>query len=401
MVLATSTRLDWRRLFKIESRVMRESHVFIAFALVLATSITPAPAESALGSANREPLRKFMASLAPPLARARLVEADVPTVACPQDGQAEPLDPPVLPKSARVPEGTATSLAFYSAYEGVRAGVLAPRGWDCFGTYGSSGTTLYVVPHPVGGPILDRFDKVKEGPAVIKRFADGDTSGHYELAKISARIFPRARDLVERIREVGVDHDYAFTPWPADRLDYLTDFAVGYVTPAEAHGLGSAIGLPPTREPISGLVFLMSNKEKIPYLEELAVRLERSDQRLYAAIAVARIASMESLIKVAATLSPRFYEELGRADGPAAADAIVPEKRTRGPLSAQAITQFYSRLAEPLHLVSVAQLDPRTVFAQYRYRTAGGQVCDGEAQVTVRAAGDEFLIERVRALKNC
>lgn len=193
-------------------------------------------------------------------------------------------------------------------------------------------------------------------------------------------------------------------------MDYLTDFAVGYVTPAEAQGLGSAIGLPPTREPISGLVFLMSNREKIPYLEELAVRLDRSDQHLYAAIAVAKIASMGSLIKVAATLSPRgtvsgvvtaFYQALGRADGPAAAGAIVPEKRTRGPLSAQAITRFYSRLAEPLHLDSVTQLDPRTVFARYRYRTAGGQLCDGEAQVTVRAAGDEFLIERVRALKNC
>jgi hypothetical protein len=154
----------------------------------------------------------------------------------------------------------------------------------------------------------------------------------------------------------------------------------------------------------------MSSKDGIPYLKELAVRLDRGDQRLYTAIAVAYIASMESLIGVAAALSPRgtvlgavtqFYEALGRADGPAAAEAVVSEKRAHGPLSADAITQFYSRLAEPLALVSVAQLDSRTVFARYRYRTVAGQSCDGEAQVTVRAAGLEFLIERIRALKNC
>jgi hypothetical protein len=392
---------------------MRKSYFSAAFALVLAAGVVPASAEPALGSANREPLRKFVASLSPSLAHTRLVEANVPTVACPQDGQVEPLDPPLLPKSVRVlvPEGTATSLAYYSAYEGVKAGVLAPRGWDCFGTYGSAGTTLYVVPRRVGGPILDRFDKVKDGPAVIKSFADGDTSGRYELAKTSARIFPRARTLVDSIR-AGIDtlDDYVFTPWPADRLDYLTDFAISYVTPAGALGLGTAIGLVPTREPIAGLVFLMSTKDDIPYLRELAVRLDRGDQRLYAAIAVAHIASTESLIKVAAALAQRgtmlgavtqFYEALGRADGPAAAAALVPEKRTHGPLSADAITQFYSRLAEPLALVSVAQLDARTVFAQYRYRTLAGKSCDGEAQVTVRTAGLEFLIERVRALKNC
>lgn len=144
---------------------MQKHRIFAVFTFVLAVGVIPVRAEPALGSANREPIGKFMAALSPPLAHARLVEANVPTVACAQDGQVGPLEPPVLPKSARVlvPEGTATSLALYSAYEGVAAGVLAPRGWDCFGTYGSSGTTLYVVPHPVGGPILDRFDKVKEG----------------------------------------------------------------------------------------------------------------------------------------------------------------------------------------------------------------------------------------------
>jgi hypothetical protein len=154
----------------------------------------------------------------------------------------------------------------------------------------------------------------------------------------------------------------------------------------------------------------MSGKQGVPYLEELAVRLGDLDQRLYAAMAVTKIASMESLVGTAAALFPRatargtvtqFYEALGGADGPSAAEAVVPEKRAHGPLSADAITQFYSRLAEPLALVSVARLDARTVLARYRYRTLAGRSCDGEAQVTVRTAGLEFLIERVRALKNC
>ena len=347
---------------------MQRYRFLATFTLVLVAGVIPACAESALGSANREAIRKFMATLPPPLAHVRLVEANVPTVACAQDGQVGPLEPPALPKSARVlvPEATATSLALYSAYEGVAAGVLAPRGWECFGTYGSAGATLYVVPHRVGGEIFDRLDKVKEGPAVISRFADGDTSGRYELAKTSARIFPRARAIVEGIRGSGVDpDDYVFTPWPADRLDYLTDFAVSYLTPARTQGLGTAIGFAPTREPISGLVFLMSSKQGVPYLEELAVRLGDLDQRLYAGMAVTKIASMELLVGTAAALFPRatargtvtqFYEALGRADGPAAAEAVVPEKRAHGPLSADAITQFYSRLAEPLALVSVARL---------------------------------------------
>jgi hypothetical protein len=73
---------------------------------------------------------------------------------------------PLLPKHMRalVPKDMAISLAYYSHHESSGSGVLAPRGWDCFGTYGSGGSTLYVVPRRLGDPILDRFEKLKTGP---------------------------------------------------------------------------------------------------------------------------------------------------------------------------------------------------------------------------------------------
>ena len=310
-----------------------------------------------------------------------------------------------------VPEGMAASLAYYSAYEGLITGVLAPRGWDCFGLDGSSGATLYVVPHRVGGEIVGRFDKVKDGPAVIRSFANGDTSGRYIVNRIGARIFPRARAFFERIRDDDLE-TLVFAPWPDDRLDYLTDFAVAYVTPAGANGLGTAAGFATAREPISGLAFLMGSGGDGTHLEQIAVRLDRKDRGLYAAIAVAKLANMDALSETrfdaavasetsALGIVTAFYDALGHADGNGAAKMVVPEKRTNGPLSAEAITQFYSRLAGPLTLIEIAELDAQTVRTRYRYRTAAGRLCDGQSLVTLRSFGGVALIERVRALNNC
>ena len=44
-------------------------------------------------------------------------------------------------------KGEASKLAYYQAEKGI--GVLAPRDWHCFGTYGSGGDTLYVTPQPI------------------------------------------------------------------------------------------------------------------------------------------------------------------------------------------------------------------------------------------------------------
>jgi hypothetical protein len=306
---------------------MRNIGAFLPFAAVFSTGIALASAEPSLRATSLAPLKQFMASLASPLAQARLVEANVPTVACQQDGQVGPQIAPILPKSVRVIvlEGTAVSLAFYSAHESVGSGVLAPRGWDCFGVYGSSGSTLYVVPHWPGGRIRDGPRKVKNGPAVINTVAIGETSGRYYAVKISARIFPRARAYAESVREIGADdpNNYVFAPWPADRLNYLSDFKVTYVTPARADGLGTQIGLVPAGEPILGLVYFSDGEDDSPYVEQLAVRLDRGDQRRYAAIVAAKIGAMESFQPAkTATVSPQEMEPSSKPN-PRATRAIA------------------------------------------------------------------------------
>jgi hypothetical protein len=223
-------------------------------------------------------INKFMATLSPPILRRRLVEADIPAIVCPLDGQAGPQDAPTLPKTMRVvvPEGTASALAYYSAFEGMGAGALAPKGWDCFGTYGSGGSSLYVTPDHFSAPIPYRPEKVKDGPVVMKDHFISATSGHFPVAQISARIFPLARTFVERVRDEGLDDasNYVFAPWATDRLNYLSDFAVSYVTPSGANGVGTAFGPAPGKEAISGLVFLtVIGNEEDPNLERLAVRL--------------------------------------------------------------------------------------------------------------------------------
>ena len=265
------------------------------------------------------------------------------------------------------------------------------------------------MPRRLGDPILDRPEKVAGGPAVIRSFMIGGTSGRFPTARISARIFPRARAFVEGVRDERLDdpNEYVFSPWPDDRLIRLSDFAVSYVTPSSRHGLGTALRLSPGRQPIFGLAFLtdVEGHADGPFLDGLAVRLEPSDERLYAAIAVANIASRDATSdnEAAGSLGSvtAFYEALGRADGFAASQRVIPEKRAHGPLSADAITQFYSQLSEPLQLLSISQVDRRTVHARYHYRTAKGVTCDGEALVTMRPTEHEWLIEHVRAMKNC
>jgi len=238
-------------------------------------------------------INKFRTTLAPTTS-AQLVEAELPAVGCPQGGQLGPQDAPTLPQSIRVivPGGMSLPLAYYAAEEG--AGVLAPKGWDCFGLSGSDGDIVYVAPRKPGEPIIDRLDKVKAGPAVIRRLLIGSTSGRFPIARISARIFPRARTFVDGVRAEGIDSSrYIFKPWPTDRLTRLSDFAVSYTTPANTEGLGTALGLARARDPISGLVFLsdIEQHDDGPFLDGLSIRLERSDQPLYPAIAVAGIAA--------------------------------------------------------------------------------------------------------------
>ena len=77
----------------------------------------------------------------------------VPFVGCQSDGQVGPLDAPKgKSKVLSIATKKAQRLAYYKAKEG--QGVLAPRGWYCFGTYGSSGASLFVSPQKIGADTL-------------------------------------------------------------------------------------------------------------------------------------------------------------------------------------------------------------------------------------------------------
>src|SRR5215831_3930706 len=74
--------------------------------------------------------------------------ASVPFVGCQSNGRVGPLEAPTG-KGATIsisPEA-GQRVAYYKAERST--GVLGPRGWYCFGTYGSSGATLFVSPQPI------------------------------------------------------------------------------------------------------------------------------------------------------------------------------------------------------------------------------------------------------------
>ena len=96
-----------------------------------------------------------------------------------------------------------------------------------------------------------------------------------------------------------------------------------------------------------------------------------------------------------------FYDALARGDGVDAVRFIIPEKRGRGPFSAEGMQRFYGGLLEPLKLHDIAAEDEYTFRVSYQFRRADGSACDGRAIVTVRDSAWGFLVESIRALSGC
>src|SRR5713226_5745414 len=81
-------------------------------------------------------------------ASAQRIAVSVPFIGCKSDGQVGPVEAPKgTSTSVPISRKEALELAYYRSAQGV--GVLAPRGWYCFGTYGSGGDTLFVSPQPI------------------------------------------------------------------------------------------------------------------------------------------------------------------------------------------------------------------------------------------------------------
>ena len=198
--------------------------------------------------------------------------AHVPFVGCRADGQVGPVDAP-NGESRALPIATeaAQRLAYYKSDQGF--GVLAPRGWYCFGVYGSNGYALYVSPQQISTDNL--FSTTWSGftgPVIEIAGENGDTSGRFGVARVIARVFPAHRAFVEGVIEEGTEpaSSFPFGPYPKDKLIYRSKEMVEYQTPANTDGLGTNSRLKKDANPISGVAILMG---ETPDLLLLSVRL--------------------------------------------------------------------------------------------------------------------------------
>jgi hypothetical protein len=198
--------------------------------------------------------------------------ARVPSVGCKSDGQLGLVKAPsgeskVLPITAEV----AGRLAYYQAKEGF--GVLAPRGWYCFGTYGSNGETLYVSADPIRATdLLSTSWKGFGGPVVQASLESGDTSGRFGVARMIARVFPTHQEFMRSVIEERIEPASSFPsgPYPRDKLTYRSKELVEYETPPETEGLGTQSRLWKNAHPIRGVAILVGEAPDLAYL---AVRL--------------------------------------------------------------------------------------------------------------------------------
>ena len=211
--------------------------------------------------------------------------SSVPFVGCKSDGQTGPVDAPFgKSRVVNVDASEAQKLAYYQSDN--EFGVLAPRGWYCFGTYGSDGVSLYVSPNKISGTELfsDKWHGFV-GPVIQLSTESGDTSGRFGVAKVIARIFPTHKDFVASVIAEGIEPASSFPsgPYPKDILTYRSNELVEYQTPAETDGLGTNSNLQPDVNPISGVAMLMAEDSDSDLLQ-LSVRLLPQQSELAAAI---------------------------------------------------------------------------------------------------------------------
>ena len=96
-----------------------------------------------------------------------------------------------------------------------------------------------------------------------------------------------------------------------------------------------------------------------------------------------------------------FYLALGAADGEEASKFVVPEKRSSGPLSASAISNFYGKLIVPLSLVDIAAMGSEQYRVRYSYIASGTGRCNGESIVQTIKVNGMNLIQSIRAASDC
>lgn len=207
------------------------------------------------------------------------IKSVVPFVGCKSDGQLGPRNAPQgKAKTISAPADLAQRLAYYEEEDGV--GVLAPRGWYCFGTYGSSGTNLYVAPQPIDSKlVLSGTWKGFTGSAIQFTIEYGGTSGRFGVAKTIARVFPAHQEFVQNVISEGIApaSNFPSGPYPNDKLVYKSNETVEFETPSNSTGLGTDSYLLSNPVSISGVRILVGDD---PDLLALSMRLPANDNNL-------------------------------------------------------------------------------------------------------------------------
>lgn len=152
-------------------------------------------------------------------------------------------------KEVRVPASIAGKLAYYKSE--ATSGVLGPRGWSCFGAYGSSGSALFVAPQLFKMDPEHPFASINNGfagPVIELEDTQAGGSGSYAVARVLAHAFPKLKTVVEGVRQDIHDddelaRDLRIGPYPGDQLIRKGDQIVEFRTPPFSEGLGTLSGL--------------------------------------------------------------------------------------------------------------------------------------------------------------
>ena len=196
-------------------------------------------------------------------------DGNVPFVGCAADGQVGPIAAPLAGRVPVVPREAAPHLAYYVSND---LGVLAPRGWHCFETYGSSGSNLYVAPEPLDFDKLSGAEPNLRGPAVQLSFSYGGTSGRFTVARLVARLFPDHIAFARNVAAEDLMDPLPAGPYPTDQLRRRGSNAVEFTTPAGRSGLGMDSRLDVGEQAIDGIVILQAQDDELD-VTQLSVRL--------------------------------------------------------------------------------------------------------------------------------
>lgn len=210
---------------------------------------------------------------------ARPRQVTVPFVGCVAQGQREDFKAPTgTPHLVAISAENEQKLAYYRA--AINLGVLAPRGWHCEGSSGSSGDGLWLSPEPINRdvPGWSGFP----GPAIEIYHISSGASGMYDVAEILARVGKYKDQAAPVLTLIG--RPVPSGPYPKDALTYRSKSIVEFRTPPQEEGLGTHLTwLRKSNLPVSGAVIVLGKSisgEELPDMLLLAVRLPPALQRL-------------------------------------------------------------------------------------------------------------------------